>query len=179
MTLQGTLIMSRCMAIVVISVVLVGVVGSVQGKYGGGTGEPNDPYQIYDANHMQAIGADANDWDKCFKLMDDIDMGQFKGIEYNIIGERYYDEGWVAHPFTGVFDGNNHTISNLTYDSNNEDSVGLFGYVYGENAEIKNLGLIDPNVDAGIGEYVGSLVGWLYDGKITDCYVEGGGVKGY
>ena len=32
-----------------------------QGKYGGGTGEPTDPYQIRDANHMQAIGADSND----------------------------------------------------------------------------------------------------------------------
>jgi hypothetical protein len=26
-------------------------------KYGGGYGTPEDPYQIRDANHMQAIGA--------------------------------------------------------------------------------------------------------------------------
>ena len=30
-----------------------------QGKYGGGTGEPNDPYLIYDANQMNEIGASA------------------------------------------------------------------------------------------------------------------------
>lgn len=42
-------------------IILVVIVGccclSAQGKYGGGSGEPNDPYLIYDANHMQAIGA--------------------------------------------------------------------------------------------------------------------------
>ncbi|MBW8039603.1 MAG: hypothetical protein FVQ85_06345 [Planctomycetes bacterium] len=41
---------------------------SAEGIYGGGTREPNDPYQIRDANHMQAIGADANDWAKHFEL---------------------------------------------------------------------------------------------------------------
>ena len=119
---------------------------SVQGKYGGGSGTPEDPYQIWDANHMQAIGADANDWDKHFMLMADIDLSQFDGRDgrekFNVIGE-------YANPFTGVFDGNDHTISNFTYDSNDRIDVGLFVDVYGPNAEIKNLGLIDPNVVTG------------------------------
>ena len=53
----------------------------------------------------------------------------------------------------GVFDGNGKTISNFSYTSTGADSVGLFAYVYGEqtgNAVIKNLGLIDPNVDVGL-----------------------------
>lgn len=45
-----------------------------QGKYGGGTGEPNDPYLIYTAEQMNAISADFNDWDKHFKLMANIDL---------------------------------------------------------------------------------------------------------
>lgn len=45
-----------------------------QRKYGGGTGEPNDPYLIYTAEQMNAIGAKPNDWDKHFKLMADIDL---------------------------------------------------------------------------------------------------------
>ena len=151
---------------------------SAQAKYGGGSGEPNDPYQIRDANDMQAIGADANDWDKCFKLMADIDLSGYTGTEFNITGERYYDEGWVEHPFTGIFDGNDHTIVNFTWDSNDREHIGLFGYVDDPNAEIKNLGLIDPNVDAGAGLFVGALFGYLRDGIASNCYVEGGRVSG-
>ena len=33
-------------------------------RYGGGTGEPNDPYLIYTAEQMNTIGAEPNDWDK-------------------------------------------------------------------------------------------------------------------
>ncbi len=150
-----------------------------QGKYGGGTGEPNDPYQIWDANDMQAIGADANDWDKCFVLMADIDLGQFDGRDgrekFNIIGN--WDDG-----FRGVFDGNDHTISNFTYVSDDRSFVGLFGVVGGE---IKNLGLIDAEVDPGRGivrrrgGVAGSLTGFLIDeGIIINCYAEGGSVTG-
>ena len=145
-----------------------------QAKYGGGSGTPADPYLIYDANHMQAIGADAHDWDKHFKLKADIDLGQFDGKEgrerFNIIG--------TGDPFWGVFDGNDHTISNFTYDSNDRDDVGLFRLISGPNAGIKNLGLIDPNVDVGTGHNVGSLVGCLNKGTITNCYVESGSVTG-
>jgi hypothetical protein len=55
----------------------------------------------------------------------------------------------------------------------------LFGYVRGDNAEIKDLGLIAPNVDAGTGLFVGSLVGQLIDGKITGCYAVDGSVAGF
>jgi hypothetical protein len=50
-----------------------------QAKYGGGTGEPNDPYLIYTAEQMNAIGADPNDWDEHFKLMADIDLNGYVG----------------------------------------------------------------------------------------------------
>ncbi len=131
-------------------VIVVGMIsGSAQGKYGGGTGEPNDPYQIWDANDMQAIGADANDWDKCFVLMDDIDLSVYTGDEFNIIGYASTNP-WDGQPFLGVFDGNDHTISNFTYVSDDRSFVGLFGVVGGE---IKNLGLIDAEVDPGrVGE---------------------------
>ena len=141
-------------------------------KYGGGTGEPNDPYLIFDANQMNAIGADSNDWDRHFKLMADIDLAGFTGTSFNIIGE------YPSNPFTGVFDGNSYTISNFTYSSTGTYYVGLFGYIDDSNAEINNLGLIDPNVNAGTGDYVGSLVGWLQNGSITDCNSAGGSVSG-
>jgi len=142
-------------------------------KYGGGTGEPNDPYLIFTAEQMNEIGLSVNwdDWDKHFKLMADINLSAYTGTNFNIIGN-------TTTAFTGVFDGNGHTISNFTYTSTFTDNVGLFGYVTGPNGEIKNLGLIDPNVDGGTRYYVGSLVGWL-GGTVTDCYVQGGSVSGY
>jgi len=78
-----------------------------------------------------------------------------------------------------VFDGNGHTISNFTYTCQGDD-VGLFGCIgsFWEKGEIKDLGLINPNVDAGTGWSVGSLVGDMDDGTITRCYSEGGSVSG-
>jgi len=141
-----------------------------QPKYGGGTGEPNNPYLIYTAAHMNAIGADSNDWDRHFKLMTDIHLSSYTGDSFNIIGNS-------ATKFTGVFDGNGHTILNFTYDSNNINHIGLFGYVRWP-AELKDLGLINPNVDSGTGNDVGSLVGYVGYGTITNCYVEGGSISG-
>ena len=142
---------------------------TAQAQYGGGSGTAGDPYLIYTAEQMNAIGAEPNDWDKYFKLMADIDLSAYTGTDFNIIG--------IArnNAFTGVFDGSGKKISNFSYSSTDIDYVGLFVSVSGV---IKDLGLIDPNVDAGTGDRVGSLVGELTDGTITNCYVEGGSVTG-
>ena len=132
-----------------------------QAKFGGGTGEPNDPYLIYDAEQMNALGADTNERDKHFKLMSDIDLSGFTGTSFNIIGTSY------GNPFTGVFDGNGFEILNFN------STASLFGYIDDPNAEVKNLGLRDPNI---LG--ASPLVGSLQDGTITGCYVEGGTISG-
>ncbi|MCH7559461.1 MAG: hypothetical protein IIB56_18690, partial [Planctomycetes bacterium] len=150
---------------------------TAQAQYGGGSGGPNDPYLIYTAEQMNAIGADANDWDKHFILMEDIDLSVYTGKDFNIIGYYVSYDSPDNNPFIGVFDGNGHTISNFNYTSD-VHRIGLFGYVEGENAEIKDLVLIDTNVDAGGDSYVGSMVGELRDGTITGCYAEGGSVSG-
>ena len=165
--------LSNLIIVLLAGLAAIGLVGvPAQAKYGGGAGEPNDPYLIHDANQMNTIGLNEGDLDKCFKLTADIDLGEYEGEDFNIIGIDY------SHPFRGIFDGNDHGISNLGYSSAATGYVGLFGYVGGENAEIKNLRLIDPNVDAGTYDYVGSLVGYLSSGTITNCSVEGGSVKG-
>ncbi|MCK4959728.1 MAG: hypothetical protein KAT00_10005 [Planctomycetes bacterium] len=146
---------------------------ALAGIYSGGTGDPNDPYQIWDANDMQAIGANPTDWDKHFKLMADIDLGEFTGNSYNIIGTYS-----PYMPFSGVFDGNDYSILNFTYRYSTIDRVGLFGWVNGANAEIRDLTLINPEVDAGTGMYVSALVGYLGEGVVKGCVVEGGSIKG-
>jgi len=146
-----------------------------EAQYGGGSGEPNDPYLIYTAEQMNEIGADSNNWDKHFKLMAAIDLSSYTGTSFNIIG--YVD--WRGNkPFRGVFDGNDKNISNFTYNSTGRGYIGLFGYVSGENAEIKDLRLMNPDVTAGSQQYVGSVAGLLDGGTITNCYVQGGSVSG-
>jgi hypothetical protein len=141
-------------------------------QYGGsGTGEPNNPYLIYTAEQMNAIGTDSNDWDKHFKLIADIDLSEFTGTEFNIIGND-------VNSFSGVFNGNNHTIYNFSYQSTGKNAIGLFGSAIGNNTLIKDLTLKDPNVDAGTGAGIGSLVGYLGNGTVTNCYVQGGTVSG-
>jgi len=144
-------------------------------KYGGGTGEPNDPYLICTAEQMNAIGANENDWDKHFKLMADIDLSGYARTAFNIIG--HWRDRSDSKPFTGVFDGDGHVISNFTYTSTEVGKIGLFGYINGENAQIKNLGLIEPDVNGGAGRYVAALVSDS-NGCITGCYVQGGSISG-
>jgi len=128
---------------------------------------------------MQAIGADPNYWNADFRLMANIDVSGFNGTAFNVIGCWVDWDSPDNKPFTGTFDGNGHTISNFTYDSNGVNGIGLFGYVEGENAEIKDLGLINANIGAGTqGSYVGSFVGWLVNATISNCYVYGGSVSG-
>jgi hypothetical protein len=141
-----------------------------------GSGDANDPYQIWDANDIQAIGADSNYWGAYFVLCADIDMADCSGIDYNIIG-RFVDEDMIE-AFTGVFDGKGHEISNFIYQpaGTNYEDGGLFGYV--RSGTIKDLGLITPHINVAA-TCVGSLIAYLdYGGVVIDCYVEGGIVSG-
>jgi len=158
-----------------------------EGKYGGGSGTPEDPYQIRDANHMQAIGADSNDWDKHFKLMADVDLSGFTGEEFNIIGTAtyyWYDpfEGpvYIFRPFTGTFRGSGYKIVNFSFTATGfwDYSIGLFGVVDGNDAEVSDLALINPSIRGeGTGTRFGPLVGSLERGTVSRCYVDGGRVS--
>jgi len=164
-------------------VVLLATSASVS-AYSGGDGSPENPYLIATAEDMNEIGADSNDWNKHFLLVADINLADYTGTQFNIIG--YFTGNYISpenKPFTGVFDGNRHTISNFTYEYDPpiwSDGVGIFCFVDGSNAEIKNLGIIAPCVFGG--EYlegVSALVGIIGSGRINNCYVKGGKIIGY
>jgi hypothetical protein len=140
--------------------------------YGGGSGTPDYPYLIYTAEHLNTIGLIPCDFDKHFKLMADIDLKNLESFSFNIIGDS-------GIRFTGVFDGNGYTISNLV--AFGQGRVGLFGAIDGPNAEVRDLGLVDPMVKVRPPSWTpsGPLVGTVYDGMVSDCYVNGGSVFGY
>jgi len=143
-------------------------------KYSGGTGEPNDPYQIATAADLIALGETLADYDKHFIMTADIDL------DPNLPGRKVFDKAVItpgtATPdwpyfqgFTGVFDGNGHTVSNLRIRG--MDYLGLFGLL-GFGAQVKNLGVVDVNI-GGSGRYVGGLVGDSWNGTVTQCYSTG------
>ena len=146
-------------------------------KYNGGTGEPNDPYQIATAEDLMLLGESPDDYDKHFILTADIDL------DPNLSGRKVFDKAVIAPdandatdwfdgtPFTGVFDGNTHIIWHLTMRG--QGYLGLFGQLGRWDApacEVRNLGLLDVNM-TGSGDYVGGLVGYNYHGgSVTGCF---------
>ncbi len=90
-------------------------------------------------------------------LASNIDLG---GMYWSPIGSS-------DHPFKGTFNGGDHTISNLTVNSDT-DNAGLFGSI--DNAQIINLKLYAPTVTGK--NNVGALVGHV-NGS------ENGGTKVY
>jgi len=138
--------------------------------YGGGSGTHADPFNIFTAEQLNNIGANPTDWDRHFALMADIDLSDYTAGEFNIIGN-------AAKAFSGVFDGNGHEIANFSYTSA-RDNVGLFGVVNGAGAEIRDLVLTNPHVEAQGASYAGSLTGQLWSGTLSACHVRGGSVSG-
>ncbi|MBC8469540.1 MAG: hypothetical protein H8D56_08720 [Planctomycetes bacterium] len=134
--------------------------------FSGGTGQVDEPYLISTADELNSIGDNLQLMSSHFRLIDDIDLA---GVKFYFIGSQWY-------PFRGVFDGNGHTISNLSYTSMYRDYAGLFAFA--ASAQIKNLGLINPDLDIVRGDFNSCLVGYSDVAVITNCYVEGGSVSG-
>jgi len=165
--------------IVAVGLFLLTIVSTATAKYSGGTGEPNNPYQIATAADLIALGEDPNDYGKHFLLTADIDL------DPNLPGRKVFDKAVIAPDiddtgyefdgtsFTGVFDGDGHTILHLTITG--KGYLGLFGELDG--CDVSKLGVADVNV-MGSGDYVGGLAGSNGDlktglGRITDCWSTG------
>ena len=96
--------MKKVMKSWLVVIVITALAGSsFGGTYSGGSGTAEYPYLINTADQMYIIGAMILDMDKHFKLMADIDLSAYTGTSFFIIGSSSF-------PFTGVFDGNDHTI---------------------------------------------------------------------
>lgn len=123
--------------------------------------------RIYSVNELSQIGNNEEyPLDGSYVLMKDIDMSSIENwtpIGY-YVGNKAPSEG--ANPFTGTFNGNGHTISNLTCSIDGGTgkttyvTVGLFGVL--KDATVKNLRFKDCTIDAiggGQGVYVGMVAG--------------------
>ena len=81
-----------------------------------------------------------------------------------------------ASHFAGIFEGNEHSISNL-YSRSNGARVGLFRSTT-SGASIRNLGVVDANLygNSGANQNLGALVGWN-QGSIHAVSATGGTVN--
>ncbi len=91
----------------------------------------------------------------------DLDAHYFTPIGQNVKG------------FSGIYDGNGHTISNLYIDQPQQTQTGLFGYVRttanpdDESGTLINITISGGEVRGGV--YVGGIAGFFNGKKIYNC----------
>lgn len=124
-------------------------------EFAGGTGEPNDPYQIATVEQLLGIKTDPELPRKHYVLVADIDMS---GV---ILSDAVI---WSVH---GSFDGDGYTIRNLRIES--ESMAALFGHIW-DDAEVRNLGVVNAQIVGGA--YSGALAR-DNDGRVVNCYSTG------
>ena len=87
---------------------------------------------------------------------------------------NFSDIGSLANPFTGTFNGNGHTIGNLSINVNDPVAAtanGMFSTI-GSTGIVKNVGLVNLAITGGNGYSIGGLVG-ENDGTIQNANVTG------
>jgi hypothetical protein len=101
--------------------------------------------------------------------------------DIDLNNENWTPIGTSSSPFMGTFDGNNHTISNLSIEVPEVGGqyAGLFGYI--EGGSVENLNLVNVSItngdnpsdqpEANYGGRFGAVVGLIDGGSINNCTV--------
>ena len=99
----------------------------------------------------------------------------FLGADIDMTGVSMTPIGTAEYPFMGEFNGQGHTISNLTINAK-QDNVGLFGCLM--NAKVQNVHITNANVTGK--NHVGVLFGTTIFSPcyVNDVLVENSNVKG-
>ena len=142
----------------------------------GGSGTQADPWTIGSSEDLVAFAGSTSYWaaGTYAKLTADIDL---TGVTYTPIGNS-------STAYSGTFDGDGHTIRNLTITSSGY-FVGLFGST-ASGSVLQNIGCVGFTISGGNNTRSGCLVG-NSSGSITNCYAtdcevsgsDTGGIAGY
>jgi len=132
-----------------------------------GSGTSANPYLIASLENLYWVTQNASSWSKYFKQTANIDASNSSGWAS---GSGFSPIGNAGTAFTGTYDGNHYTISNLYINRPSTNYVGMFGN--STTATIKNLGLVNVNITGNlqVGGLIGSLGG---SATITNCYTTG------
>ncbi len=138
-----------------------------------GDGSAATPYVIEDLPDFQVYIDTANSgtyWAAGVYTRLDADL--------DLSGEGVYSAGLIGpsseNQYLGYFDGNGHTVSNLTIVGSRY--LGFFGYI-GDGAEVSSLGLDAVSI-TGSGSTTGILCGTNY-GLISECHSSNSSLSGY
>ena len=127
----------------------------------GGTGTPEDPYQIATAEQLDAI---RNNLGASYVLVNDIDLSNYGN--WIPIGDS------SSSGFTGTLDGNGHSIQNMTITSSGLDYSAFIGSAL--NATVKNLSLTNVDIEVSDTHCVAGIIGSAVDNCIIEsCSVSG------
>ena len=140
-----------------------------------GSGTQQEPWRIESLAAFNEFAADEDYWDDYTRLETDIDL---EGIDYTTApiapDTDNSNSGFQGTLFSGIFDGNGHTISNLAIDTtwDENDYLGLFGQI-AQTGQVKNLDLEDVDISGrNNSDRLGGLCG-RNDGIIKNCHASG------
>ena len=133
----------------------------------GGTGTEEEPYEIREKSDLEGfrdtVNSGINFKGVYFKLTSDIDLeGDGRTTNWTPIG-KYIATPAAVYPFSGVFDGDGHTIRNICIQEPNTTYNGLFGIV--SEATVRNVkltGVVTSNANAG-------MIAYAHDSVIENC----------
>ena len=143
--------------------------------FAGGTGTEDDPWQIATAEQLMVLSATVNDGStqgypgQYFALTEDIDLA---GVDWQPIGHMdLEDMSNTSCMFFGTFDGQGHTISNVTFNSDYPVcGVGVIGMNLGEvkNLTVENVQIrCEDTYSMAVGGIVGYNMGAVHDVTLT------------
>lgn len=141
--------------------------------FDGGDGSESDPYRISTADQLLLVN---NDLTAHYQLDADIDLSTLSGktviagYTYDYVNMETGDMD-MTKAFSGVFDGNGHTLSNYTYTTDgNQMAVGIFGAVTGT---VKNLNVENIEISSETSAMAtGGVIGYLMAGEANGINVK-------
>ncbi|MBQ3206281.1 MAG: hypothetical protein IJB37_07000, partial [Peptococcaceae bacterium] len=135
-------------------------------EFAGGTGTAEDPYLVSTKEHLNNVRFYLS---AHFKMINDIEFADADfaegGMFYNG-GDGWEPLGYSPDSFSGTFDGNYHSITNL-HIKRTQSNIGLFGIIE-SNAVVKNVCLIEADIIGN--ENVGGIAGRTNGATIINCY---------
>ncbi len=117
-------------------------------------------------SHIQFLSQNPSYWGFSYELDNDINLDDTKNWNG---GLGLAPLGTATNPFTGVFDGHDCVITNLTINRPTEDFVGFFGVV-SAIAYVRNIKITVASISGG--SYVGIIAGRNF-GVLDNLYGNG------
>jgi The GLUG motif len=131
-----------------------------------GDGSSGNPYQIATLDNLYWLTQNSTDWGDYFIQTADIDADSTSTWDFD---NGFSPIGNSTNKFSGSYDGDGHTVSNLKIQRFTTSDLGFFGYT-ASGSVIKNL--VIENADIQGKNYIGVLVG-VDSSTISNCYSTG------